>query len=128
MSGQGPDLRLLGVTHFLRVGTAGSLQPQRIHCGDVVIASAAVAENKHYMTAMKQAGVIASEMECAQLFTVSSLMSASQPNRILSGAILAIVGDEQPFSSNQVLIQQANEAAIALSLETTRQMSAMDRQ
>ncbi len=182
------ELIFLGVTRILRVGTAGSLQPQRIHCGDVVIVSAAVRddkaswdyiypeypaiasfeyltaakraaklfdkkinihtgivhsksslyaremgyslleENNHYMSAMKKAGVVASEMECAQLFTVSSLMSASQTNPILSGAILAIVGDDQPFSSNQRLIQRANEAAIALSLETIRQMTVIDQQ
>lgn len=182
------ELIMLGVTRLLRVGTAGSLQPERVRCGDIVIASAAVRddkaswdyiypeypamasfeymtaalrasklvedrinvhtgiihsksslyaremqvsfleENKQYMLAMRKAGVLASEMECAQLFTLSSLMSASHPHAILCGAILAIVGDETSFSSNDQLIKQANVSAIALSLETTKQISFIDRQ
>lgn len=180
------ELMMLGATRFLRVGTAGSLQPERIHCGDLVIATAAVRddkaswdyiypeypalasfeyqiaalravkllkskvkvhtgivhsksslyaremqvsfleENKQYMLAMKKAGVLASEMECAQLFTLASLMSASSQS-IFCGAILAIVGDKTSFSLNDQVIKEANESAVALSLETTRQFSFIDR-
>ena len=182
------ELIMLGVCRILRVGTAGSMQPKRVRCGDVVIASGAVrddkaswdyiypeypaiasfeyvlashqaakiiegtmtvhtgivhsksslyaremglsllAENEQYMSSLKQAGVLVSEMECAQLFILSSLMRASDPSRpIFSGAVLAVVGDDEPFSPKQNLIDHAIESAIHLSLETTRQLSIMDK-
>lgn len=183
------ELIMLGAARILRIGTAGSLQPDRVRCGDVVIATAAVrddkaswdyiyreypatasfeyllasfraaklcksngkvhfgivhsksslyaremgfsflTENKQYNADLQKAGVLASEMECAQLYILSALMSAAKPNApILAGGILAIIGDETPFSSNQDMVNKAIDSAITLGLETTRQLNLIDKQ
>lgn len=182
------ELLLLGVQRILRVGTAGSLQPKSIHIGELVIATAAIrddkaswdyiykefpaiasieyiiaslraaklccptipvhhgivhsksslfarelsasflVENKEYMDTIKKAGALASEMECAQLFTLATLMTAQKPTvPILCGAILAIIGDKTPFSKDTAATKKATQDAISLSLETTRQLSLIDK-
>ena len=187
------ELIMLGAQRFLRVGTAGSLQPERIVVGDVVIATGAVRddkaswdyiykeypalasmeyliairraiaansptlkshfgivhsksslyarefhlslmpENDQYMAVMQKAGVLASEMECAQLFTLSSIMSTN-PERIseksrdiLCACILTIVGDRTSFSLEQERINAAISATISLSIETTQQLVQIDK-
>lgn len=183
------ELFLLGAKRMLRVGTAGSLQPERIKAGDIVIATAAVRDdktswdyiykeypaiaslecvlaaqravetlsfndkthcgivhsksslfaremslsllenNKHYMNAMHLSGVLATEMECAQLFILSSLLNSQliqaashDYTPILSGAILAIIGDQKPFSANKKVREATINNAIELSLETIKQL------
>lgn len=176
------ELIMLGAKRLLRVGTAGSLQPQQVQVGEVVIATAAVrddkaswdyiypeypavaslpylvaagralaqnpsitghfgivhsksslyareyglsltSDNQDYMASMQAAGVLATEMECAQLFTLSSLAN------LQSGAILAIVGDtDNAFSSDQQRIDQAIEAAINLSIAAILEMYRIDTQ
>jgi uridine phosphorylase len=84
--------------------------------------------NKQYMRDLKRAGVVASEMECAQLFILTSLVNAhSKKHHVLAGAILAVVGDVAPFSDDVKAIDQGIDAAIQLGLETTRQMSLIDK-
>lgn len=189
------ELILLGARRLLRIGTAASLQAQKVRVGDVVIATSAVRddkaswdyihrefpavasteyitaagraaatipknllthfgivhsksslfareyhyslieESKHYMNSMKLAGVLATEMECAQLFILSSLMTArfekelSTSPAVLAGAILAIIGDdEQAFSEDKTTINETIHSAILLGIETTLQMSAIDKQ
>lgn len=188
------ELIILGARRFLRIGTAGSMQPDRIHVGDLVIATAAVRddkaswdyiypeypavasmqsliathranavisqsvrahygivhsksslyarefhysfmqENEHYMASMHLSGVLATEMECAQLFTLSSLMSErlirknSADTPIASGCILAIVGDKTSFSNDESKIKQATINAINLGLETVRQHFLIDQE
>ncbi|MFC3908809.1 nucleoside phosphorylase [Legionella dresdenensis] len=181
------ELILSGARRLLRIGTAGSLQPNQIKAGQVVTATGAVRddkaswdyiypeypamasleyviaagraanqqpelknyfglvhsksslyareyqlsllpENEQYMNSMRQAGVLASEMECAQLFTLCSLMGYRLKTNILAGAILAIVGDRTSFSTNHKLIAKATQEAITLGLETTRQLALIDQQ
>jgi len=186
------ELILLGARRFLRIGTAGSMQPDRIHVGDLVIATAAVRddkaswdyiypeypaiasmecliathralaktkatahfgivhsksslyareyhysfmeENEHYMASMHLAGILATEMECAQLFTLSSLMSArllrksSHNIAIASGCILAIVGDKTSFSSDKSKVRQATVNAINLGIETVKEHFLIDQE
>lgn len=83
-------------------------------------------ENKEYMDSMEAAGIVATEMECAQLFTLSSLFSTVH-SPILCGAILAIVGDKDlSFSTNEKKINQGTRAAIDLSLNATQELFAID--
>jgi len=176
------ELILLGAKRLLRVGTAASLQAPRVKLGDLVIASAAVRDDKaswdyiykeypaiasfdyiqaiqqsvkpgvnahvgivhsksslfarefdlslidgdhQYMRSMTGSGVLATEMECAQLFILASLASARDPEKpVLAGAILAIIGDNKtPFSNDKKLIEQTVNTAIELSLETTRKLA-----
>jgi uridine phosphorylase len=184
------ELINLGARRFLRVGTAGSLQPDTVCAGDAVIATGAVRddkaswdyiykeypalasleyliassraknasnitthfgivhsksslyaremhlsllpENDQYMTSMHQAGVIASEMECAQLFILSSLMSArllkesSLNHSILCGCILAIIGDRSSFSLAKRRLDATIKKTISLAIETTRELFLID--
>lgn len=92
-------------------------------------------EEQHYMKSMTKSGVLATEMECAQLFILSSVLSARlcaqslSHQRILSGAILAIIGDnKEAFSSNQQKIDEAIDAAIRLGIDITLEMSLIDEQ
>ena len=181
------ELYAAGGRRFLRVGTAGSLQPQAIKAGSMVIASAAVRdegtsknyitvdfpatahldvvtsaqaaaddigisnktytgtihtkdslyarelecshleENKLYMEAIRNAGVLASEMESSHIFVMAQILNyrATQgytlPDQaIKAGAILAVIGDDEPFVNNAALVQEANEQAIALALATIK--------
>ncbi len=173
-----------GARRIIRVGTAGSLQPQRLRIGSLVIPTAAVrdegtsrhyldpsipvqaslefldavrraakehkledklhlgithtkdslyarefgegplqAEHSRYMEHLKAAGVVASEMECAQLFTLTQVwnqkLRETEPDRpsVRSGAILAIIGDDQPFADGDA-VKATIERAIDLGFAT----------
>lgn len=182
------ELLMLGVKRILRIGTAGALQPKTVHVGDLVLATAAVRDDKaswdyiypeypaissleyivaalravqqlehpvklhtgivhsksslyareaglsllassrQYMKDIKHAGVIASEMECAQLFVLASLANARvHKNSVLTGAILAVVGDVAPFSQDVDKVNKGIHAAMELGIKTTIQMSLLDR-
>lgn len=89
-------------------------------------------QNEQYMQAMRRAGVLVSEMECAQLFTLASLYSAhlraeGQNEQVQAGAILATIGDETAFDNDKNKIAQCIEHSITLGLETIRQMAYVDR-
>ena len=171
------ELIALGARRFLRLGTAGSLQPNKVKFGDFVIAHSAVRdestsrnyaplefpavadlgivtilqqvlaeeksvqfhvgtvhckdslfarefragplhlENDRYMEILSQCGVLASEMEAAQLFIRTQIEAARLARLeegnigIKAGALLAIIGEKQPFESRdkgavtQVLIE-----------------------
>ncbi|MCE3044598.1 MULTISPECIES: nucleoside phosphorylase [Legionella] len=188
------ELIMLGARRLLRIGTAGSLQPDTIHVGDIVVATAAVRddkaswdyiyreypaiasmecliaahraarllahqfpvhfgivhsksslyarefhysfmeENDQYMKTMHLAGILATEMECAQLFTLSSLMSAklisteTNPIPIFCGCILAIVGDKTSFSDDKQKIKQSIDFAMSFGLETVKALSIIDQE
>ncbi|CAM2731182.1 nucleoside phosphorylase [Legionella worsleiensis] len=89
-------------------------------------------DNHSYMNTLKQAGVLASEMECAQLFILSSLHTAFRATShspypaIQSGAILAVIGTDTDFDKDKQLIEQTQEHAIALGLSSLIQMKIQD--
>jgi uridine phosphorylase len=183
------ELLHLGARRIIRVGTAGSLQPQRLRIGSLVIPTAAVrdegtsrhyldrsipvqaslefldavrraaaeqkmldkihlgithtkdslyarefgegplqAEHARYMQHLQAAGVLASEMECAQLFTLTQIWNqkllqteAARPV-VRSGAILAIIGDDQPFADGDA-VKATIEQAIDLGFATIKNWS-----
>ncbi len=188
------ELVMLGAKRLLRVGTSGSLHPQHVKIGDIVVATGAVrddkaswdyiypefpamasyeyvtaaktacaqktfddrqvhfgvvhsksslfareyqfsllADSQNYMDSIRKAGVLATEMECAQFFILGPILTARQnhlfsPEKaIFCGAILAIIGDESGFASDKQMIVQANERSIQFAIETTLQLSEMDK-
>jgi uridine phosphorylase len=80
-------------------------------------------QNAQYMQHLRDAGVLASEMECAQLFTLTQVwnqkLSGLQPHGpyVRSGAILAFIGDDQPFADDQ-LVDATIESAVQLGFAT----------
>lgn len=188
------ELVMLGAKRLLRVGTSGSLHPNHIQIGDLVVATGAVRDDKaswdyifpefpamasfeyvaaakmaltknliqdkkvhfgvvhsksslfareyqfsllrdsrDYMDTIRDAGVLATEMECAQFFTLAPVLTARmnktfEPQAsILCGAILAIIGDESGFASDPQEIVRANERSIGFAIETTIQLHDMDK-
>lgn len=114
--------RQLSNVHYGLVHSKSSFYAREIHYS-------LLTENENYMAVMKKSGVLATEMECAQLFTLSSLNLVHAERQLVhAGAILAIVGDDEAFSDNQLLIQQAIDHSIGLAVEATWQMSVMDHQ
>lgn len=101
------DRLALGLVHtkdslYAREFGQGLLQPQ----------------HKLYMDHLKAAGVLASEMECAQLFTLMQSWNAKAIHKdaagpgIRGGAILAIVGDDEPFADNTQTVTQSVDGTI----------------
>ncbi len=183
-----------GARRFLRVGTAGSLQPNSIKVGSTIIATAAVRDestssnyvhisypaiasaemvsaslkaaemlnmldnvyhgivhtkdslfarefgfsnlksSSEYMESIKQSGVLASEMECAHIFILTSLLNyqstdgyACIDNNVFSGAVLAIVGDDDPVHNDINMIEGSINKAIDLGFETIRNLFAKEK-
>ena len=188
------ELIMLGGRRFIRVGTAGSLQPKTVRVGDIVIATASVRDeatsdaylprefpavadfdvvtalhraaqrcevaerafkgvihckdslfarefgygpmkeqNRTYMQTLVDGGVLASEMESAHLFVLSSVHSQSattaardlDPTAIVkSGAVLAIIGDDKAFADRESAAKAENtvvDVAIAAATELFRE-------
>lgn len=170
------ELIALGAERLIRVGTAGSLQPEHVKPSHVVIASAAVrdaascdayaprevpavaspemvralvqaarnlsladethvglihtkdsfyarefgfgplgTEHARYMTTLGNCGVLASEMEAAQLFLLGQVYSTMDRPR-WTGCIVAIVGDTHALGDAPTR-KQAEERAIDIALE-----------
>ncbi len=190
------ELYKLGARRILRIGTSGSLQPEYIRTGAIVVPIAAVRdegtsanympkeipaiasiqfveaskraikelkmeniffgivhtkdslyarefkegpmkdENTRYMKLLKDSGILASEMECSLLFSLGHIFNSqlqreikpNQPgpskpeNSFLTGAILAVVGDDSAFS-NPEDIANAERKAITLGIETIKQLA-----
>ncbi len=175
------ELVLLGARSFIRVGTAGSLRPDMVRVGDLVVATGAVrdeatsdayvvreypavadpevvaslqraafacgvedhtyagiihtkdslfaremgagprsAENKEYLRQLRSMGVLASEMESAHLFVLANVYSTAivplsrrssdQGQRVRSGAVLAIIGDDTAFADTGAVVRVEEEA------------------
>jgi uridine phosphorylase len=95
-------------------------------------------ENKRYMSILSSCGVLASEMETAALFIRTALAAAlweqteSKTNlrpqgvRPRAGALLAIVGDDEPFDSRDH--GPVTENLIDVSLHALRLIRASDAQ
>ncbi|MDQ5884686.1 MAG: Uridine phosphorylase [Pseudomonadota bacterium] len=189
------ELAMLGAKRLLRVGTSGTLHPQAVKGGDLVVATGAVRDDKaswdyiypeypamasfeyiqaakqakaktnftpsrihfgvvhsksslfareyqfsllkesvDYMDALRHAGVLASEMECAQFFTLGPILTARYHDifdplsEIRMGAILSIIGDESGFMSDSEKIKAVNERCIQFAISTTLEMALLDKQ
>jgi uridine phosphorylase len=188
------ELVMLGARRLLRVGTSGSLHPEQVKIGDLIVATGAVRDDKAswdyiypeypamasyeyisasksintaalmperkvhfgvvhsksslfareyqfsllpdsqaYMDTLRRAGVLATEMECAQFFTLAPILSArmncqfKDKSSVFCGAILAIIGDESGFASDKQQIVKACEAAIELAIATTKALHKFDQ-
>jgi uridine phosphorylase len=122
---------------------AKALMPERkVHFGVVHSKSSLFAreyqfsllpDSQAYMDALRQAGVLATEMECAQFFTLGPILSArmeyqfSSSSSIYCGAILAIIGDESGFASDKQQIVKACESAIQYAIQTTKALYRLDQ-
>lgn len=136
---------LASMEYLIATGRALSTNPDNIkaHFGIVHSKSSLYArefhlsllpENDQYMSTMQKAGVLATEMESAQLFVLSSLMNAKacfgsvKEHAILCGCIVTIIGDDTSFSLEKEVINKAIDKTISLSLEITRQLVLIDQQ
>ena len=90
-------------------------------------------DSRGYMDALRHAGVLATEMECAQFFTLAPVLSArmnylfSGKTPIYCGAILAIIGDESGFAKDKQLIVEASQNAINFAFLTTKALFRMEQ-
>lgn len=92
------ELYALGAKRFIRVGTAGSMQPEHIKCGHVVIATAAVIDNdtaSGYVPAGYPA--IASHKIIAMM--QSAVAKLKQQNKVFTG----IVHSKSSLFSREIL-------------------------
>lgn len=125
-----------------KVASQGLFNDRSIHFGVVHSKSSLFArefqfslldESPQYMNALRRAGVLATEMECAQFFTLAPVLSArrghafSEQDKIMCGAVLGIIGDEHGFCQNPSRITQATEGAIEFAIATTLEMYEMDK-
>lgn len=183
------ELLALGLVRFLRLGTAGSLQPRIVKYGDLAVASASIRdesttrryapiefpaiadsamvqalenaakksdgvfhtgivhckdnlharefgvgpmelENTRYMEIVGNCGAIASEMETAALFIRCQIaqqqhrISGTWQNRPRAGALLAIIGDAEPFAQRDHT--QVTQRLIETGLEAVAQFGAIN--
>ncbi len=94
-------------------------------------------ENTRYMQILKNSGILASEMECSLLFTLGNVFNTKliqkrlkesktalpkPADSFLTGAILAVVGDDSAFSDPEE-ITKAEHRAITLGIETIKQLA-----
>ncbi|NOY08766.1 MAG: nucleoside phosphorylase [Spirochaetes bacterium] len=111
------------------------------------------AEHERYMRILKDSGVLASEMECSMLFTLGAVFNqqlrtlraentqfkddgfkGSNPhtsdehvreNQFLTGAVLAIIGDDSAFADVK-LAAKAVDDSIKAGIETVKQLAIAD--
>lgn len=92
-------------------------------------------ENQRYEEILHDTGIIASEMETAQLFTLGMLhdhqlrqLGKGPQFRVHVGAILAIIGDTiKPFSHPEFK-KPTVDLSIDFAIETVKQLAWLDRQ
>ena len=90
-------------------------------------------EHEKYMSLLKRCGVIASEMECSQLFTLGmtltqELIDNSDSKSIIGldvASILSIIGDDAPFS-DESLVKKVIDETIELSFKSLHQLYLLD--
>lgn len=102
-----------------------------VHCKDSLFArefgaGPMAAANAEYMRVLEEAGVLASEMESSQLFTLAALFdreskeaTGGDPDSsgVLAGTVLAVIGDDDAFGSADTAAETV-ELAIDLAFET----------
>ncbi len=104
---------LRGAVHFGAVHTKDTLYGRELGFGPLK------AEHERYNQLLTQAGVLASEMECAHLFVLGQLgKDAAGHSPVLTGGVVAVIGDhDQPFKESP-RAAEAVEDAIELALDT----------
>lgn len=95
-------------THFGLVHSKSSLFARELFFGPKV------SKNKIYMEELTAFGVLASEMECSQLFILSQLYKNSYKESIKSCAILSIIGD---YNNNYSADEATKKHTIAHAIE-----------
>lgn len=86
------------------------------------------AENERFMELLSAAGVLASEMETAMLFTLAQVYSSPSSGfdvPIEAGSVLGIIGDHEAFGTDRD-IAETTEVAVRVGLETIRQRAAAE--
>lgn len=104
----------LGVNvHFGPVHTKDSLYAREMGFGPLK------KQHVEYQELLTKAGVVASEMECAQLFVLGTLGPlAEAKTRVHTGAVLAVIGDHDvPFKESS-LAETAVDRAIEFALDS----------
>ncbi len=106
-----------GAVHFGPVHTKDSLYAREFRFGPKA------AEHEQYEKWLTQAGVCATEMECAHLFVLAQLGRTGDGQRpALAGGLMAVLGElDEPFADSPKG-PQAVEDAIELGLETFLQL------
>lgn len=105
-------LALDTVTHVGLVHTKDSLYAREYGYGPLA------ERHAEYMTILERCGVLASEMEAAQLFLLAQVYSsASLP--VAAGCVLGIVGDTDALGA-EGLRHVAEERAVSIALEAAR--------
>lgn len=103
-------LSLRGTVHFGPVHTKDSLYARELGWGPLA------AEHKRYSALLTSAGVLASEMECAHLFVLGQLGAEAVGMPVLSGGVVAVIGDHDTAFRHVPEAQMAVDDAIALAL------------
>lgn len=99
------------------------------------------AEHERYMKLLRDSGVLASEMECSMLFTLGAVFDqqlksakakvlkegeaeyrVKPEDQFLTGAVLAIIGDDSAFSDD-ILVAETVDNAVKVGIETVRQLA-----
>jgi uridine phosphorylase len=102
-----------GGVHFGPVHTKDSLYAREFGFGP------RAAEHAQYTRWLAQAGVMATEMECAHLFVLAQLGPLAEgKQRVMAGGVLAVIGEhDQPFTDSP-RAAEAVEDAIELAFGT----------
>jgi len=104
-------LSLRGSVHFGAVHTKDSLYARELGWGPLS------AEHERYAALLSKAGVLASEMECAHLFILGQLgANAAGTAPVLTGGILAVIGDHDHAFKETPEASRAVEDAIELAM------------
>lgn len=99
--------------HFGAVHTKDSLYAREMGFGPL--------KERHfeYQRLLTKAGVVASEMECAQLFVLGTLGPLAEgESRVHTGAVLAVIGDHDVPFKESPLAESAVDRAIDFALDS----------
>lgn len=108
--------QLGGAVHFGPVHTKDTLYGREFAFGPRQSA------HEEYNRLLTQAGVMASEMECAHLFVLGQLGPKAAGGPVTVGAILAVIGErDKPFSKTPQAAQAEGDA-IALAVATLAEL------
>ncbi len=99
--------------HFGPVHTKDSLYAREFGFGPLK------QQHVEYQDLLTKAGVVASEMECAQLFVLGTLGPlAEAKTRVHTGAVLAVIGDHDVPFKESPLAETAVDQAIGFALDS----------